>query len=215
VRRKRSGSDVGHDPQSTRRLRDWLINGVLILLVFLGVQWWKARPLVEGDAPPLAGFTLDGRALDLADLQGRPVLVHFWASWCPMCDLMDGAIDSIARDHPVVTVAMQSGDPDELRRFMSEAGHTYPVIADPAGQIASRWGVVGVPTSFVVDATGQIRSSTTGVSTEPGLRLRLWIADQASPEPEPAATRIGEALLASRGSLSAMMSSNLIENADF
>jgi len=206
---------VGRDAQPARRLRAWLINSVLILLVFWGVQWWKARPLVEGEAPPLAGFTLDGRALDLTDLQGRPVLVHFWASWCPMCQLMDGAIESIARDHPVVTVAMQSGHPDELRRFMAEAGHTYPVIADPAGQIASRWGVVGVPASFVVDAAGRIRSSTIGVSTEPGLRFRLWIADQASPEPEPAATRIGDLVLPLRGSLESMNALSLIENADF
>jgi thiol:disulfide interchange protein len=95
-----------------KRLRDWVINIALILAIFGAVQWWKARPLVTGAAPPLAGVTLDGQVFDLAGLAGRPVLVHFWASWCPVCGLMDGAVAAIAQDHAVVTVAMQSGGPE-------------------------------------------------------------------------------------------------------
>ncbi|MCG6897873.1 MAG: protein disulfide oxidoreductase [Thiocapsa sp.] len=159
-----------------RRLRRWLIDIALILAIVAGVHWWKARPLVSGEAPPLAELTLDGRALDLADLRGQPVLVHFWASWCPMCKLMDGAVAALARDHPVVTVAMQSGDRAALQDVMRQTGHDFPVIADPTGQIAGRWGVIGVPASFVVDSAGQIRFATVGVSTEPGLRLRMWAA---------------------------------------
>lgn len=174
---------VDQDPPSTPRrnrrsgrLRGWATNIILILVIVGGVQWWKARPLVSGNAPPLVGVALDGRMLDLAELQGRPVLVHFWASWCPVCTVMDGAVAAIARDHSVVTVALQSGGTDALREWMREAGHAFPVIADPDGQHASLWGVRGVPASFVIDAAGRIRYSTVGASTEPGLRLRLWAA---------------------------------------
>jgi peroxiredoxin len=173
---------INDDPtppaRRAKRVREWLINIALIVAIVGGVQWWKARPLASGEAPPLAGVALDGGVLDLADMKGRPVLVHFWASWCPMCRVMDGAVDAIARDHAVITVAMQSGDSDELNAFMREAGQDFPVIADPAGQITSRWGVRGVPASFVVDAAGRIRYTTVGVSTEPGLRARLWLAGE-------------------------------------
>lgn len=171
---------IDEDPtpaaRRAKRVRELLINIALIVAIVGGVQWWKARPLATGEAPPLAGVALDGGVLDLADMKGRPVLVHFWASWCPMCKVMDGAVDAIARDHAVITVAMQSGGSDELNAFMREAGQEFPVIADPAGQIASRWGVRGVPASFVVDAAGRIRYNTVGVSTESGLRARLWLA---------------------------------------
>lgn len=159
-----------------KRLRSWVINIVLIVVIVGAVQWWKTRPLITGEAPMLTGISLDGLDLRLADFQGQPVLVHFWASWCPVCTAMDGAIDSIARDHPVVTVAMQSGEPGELQDVMRKAGQDFPTMADPTGEIASEWGVVGVPTTFVIDSAGQIRYSTVGVSTEPGLRLRLWLA---------------------------------------
>ncbi|HSO83619.1 protein disulfide oxidoreductase [Thiocapsa sp.] len=173
-----------------KQVRDWVINIALILAIVGAVQWWKARPLVTGTAPPLVGVTLDGQAFDLAALAGRPVLVHFWASWCPVCGLMDGAVAAIAEDHAVVTVAMQSGGPHELRRYMAQTGHAFPVIADPTGEIAGQWGVVGVPATFVVDPWGRIRDAIVGIATQPGLRWRLWRAGPASPEGalEPAAS---------------------------
>jgi thiol-disulfide isomerase/thioredoxin len=84
-------------PKRKHRWRGWLLNLVLILLIFTGIQWWKARPLASGEAPSLAGLMLDGRAFDLADLRGQPVLIHFWASWCLVCKVMGGAIAGIAR----------------------------------------------------------------------------------------------------------------------
>lgn len=165
-------------PRRARRWRGWLFNIVIVLVIFSGVQWWKAGPLATGTAPELAGVTLEGAPFDLAERRGQPVLVHFWASWCPMCKAMDGAVTAIARDHPVITVAMQSGDWPEVQRFMQETGEVFPVILDPSGDLATRWGVRVVPASFVVDANGRISAATVGVSTEIGLRLRLWLADQ-------------------------------------
>ena len=159
-----------------QRLSRWVLNLALILTVFLGVQWWQARPLASGAAPPLSGLTLNGQAMNLASLRGTPVLVHFWATWCPACKLVNGAIDAIAKDHRVMTVAMQSGDSTEVRRFMAQANLGFPVVTDEDGALADRWGVRGVPASFVLDADGQIAYATTGVSTETGLRARLWAA---------------------------------------
>lgn len=163
-------------PRRFRRLADWAINLALILAIFGGVQWWQGRPLASGEAPPLAGRTLDGQEIDLGHLKGAPVLVHFWATWCPICRLGDGGIDAIAKDHRVLTVAMQSGDADEVGRFMATKGLDFPVVTDPDGEIAQRWGVVGVPATFVLDANGRIAYATRGASTETGLRLRLWAA---------------------------------------
>ena len=159
-----------------RRLGGWLVNLVLIAAIVVGVQWWKGRTLVTGEAPPLVGRTVDGTSIDLADWRGRPVLVHFWATWCPVCRITDGAIDAIADDHAVVTVALQSGTEDEIRAYMHEAGQDFRVVSDPDGRLARTWGVAGVPTSFVIDGDGRIRSSIVGVSTGLGLRLRLWLA---------------------------------------
>jgi peroxiredoxin len=164
-------------PTGRGRVRGWLLNLLLILLVLGGVQWWKSRPMASGEAPPLTAMTLSGRPLDLADLRGQPVLVHFWATWCPVCRLGNGAIDAIARDHRVVTVALQSGDPAEIREYMATEGLSFEVLPDPTGAVASQWGVPGVPATFILDPAGRIAFSTPGISSEWGLRARLWAAD--------------------------------------
>jgi thiol-disulfide isomerase/thioredoxin len=170
------------NPAPARSYRSWLINILLILAVFLGVQWWKARPLASGPAPALAGTFLDGQPFDLEQLRAggdaEPVLVHFWATWCPICRMGQGGIDAIARDHIVVTVAMQSGDAQEIRAYLAKQGVGFPVLPDPDGALSSAWGVPAVPASFVVDAAGRIRFATVGYTTEAGLRARLWAADQ-------------------------------------
>lgn len=160
------------------RLKGWLVNIALILVIFAGIQWWKTRPLASGTAPTLEGVTLDGEPIDLTAMRGAPVMVHFWASWCPICKAMDGTVESIAKDHQVVTVAMESGDPDAVRRSMARDGLDFIVVPDPYGKIAGRWGVPGVPATFILDGEGAISASTIGFSTEPGLRARLWAADE-------------------------------------
>ena len=104
------------------------------------------------------------------------MLVHFWATWCPVCRLELGTIDSLAKDYPVITVAMEDTAAAEILGYMQEHDVTFPVLHDPQASLARQYGVQAVPTSFVVDEQGQIRSATVGYTTELGLRLRLWLA---------------------------------------
>jgi len=104
------------------------------------------------------------------------VLVYFWASWCPVCRLEQGSVSALLRDHPVVTVAMQSGSAAEVSGYLREHGLDWPVINDPDGALAARWGVRATPTFFVVDRERAIRFREVGYTSGPGLRLRLWLA---------------------------------------
>ena len=208
------------DPQPVRR-RHWrglLINLLIVVAIFVGVHWYKARPLASGAAPPLlAPLTAvamptpmpnQGRAtdaasvgsgkrigtaplFDLADWHGQPVLVHFWATWCPICKLGEAGIDALRDDFNVITVAMQSGNADEINAYLSEHDLGFSTIADPYGEIASTWGVQGVPTTFVVGPDGRITFAGVGYTAGLGLRARLWAAgagvgsgpEQQSPTP--------------------------------
>jgi len=163
-----------------RRLRGWAINILILVVVFSAVQWWKSRPLATGEAPQLVGLALDGSRFDLRDLRGEPVLVHFWGTWCPVCRAMDGAIDAVAKDHRVISVALQSGDWMEVQQYMNKADIAFPTITDPEGEIGVRWGVSGVPATFIVNADGKIADTTMGLSSSWGLRLRLWLFGRSS-----------------------------------
>lgn len=148
----------------------------MLLVLVLGIRAWQQSGTASGPAPALAGELLDGKPVALAAFAGKPVLVHFWATWCPICRAEQGSIDALARDVPVITVAMQSGSRDEVIQFLRKEALSFPVLNDPDGVIAAQWGVRAVPASFIVDGAGQIRFLEIGYTTGIGLRLRLWLA---------------------------------------
>ena len=71
------------------RWRKRALEALAIVAVIFGAQYWQTRGLPEGPAPVLAGTLLDGRPANLDDALkaagGKPVLVAFWATWCPVC----------------------------------------------------------------------------------------------------------------------------------
>jgi thiol-disulfide isomerase/thioredoxin len=158
------------------RWRRWLVELLLLVLVIVAVQWWQTRDAPSGPAPALQGVLLDGQPVDLRSERGQAVLVHFWAEWCPICRLEEGTIDALARDYRVITVATTSGDSAAVSAYLQQQGLSFPTLVDEDGTLGRRWGVRGVPASFIIDPDGQIAHATVGYTTGPGLRLRLWLA---------------------------------------
>ena len=157
------------------KVRSWVLQILLVAAIVAAVQYWRTRDAASGPAPDLAGVLLDGQTFEW-QAAPRPLLVYFWATWCPVCRLQQGTIDELARDGKVITVALSSGTAAEIAAYLEENALALPVLGDPNGAIAARWGVVGVPTSFIVDEADRIRFVTSGYTTGAGLRARLWAA---------------------------------------
>lgn len=164
-----------------KRWRRWALE-VLILVAIVGaITTWQNSGLATGVAPPLAGLRTDGTRVDLAERAGAggtARLVVFWATWCSVCKAEAGTIESIAKDWPVLSVAMQSGDREEVAEYLKDRNLRLPAIADDDSDIADHWRVRVVPAHFVVDAAGNIRFRVVGYATSWGLRARLWWADR-------------------------------------
>lgn len=149
---------------------------VLIIAVYLAAKAYSERNLVAGTAPDINATSLAGRHVALGDLKENPVLVHFWASWCPVCKLQQNNIQAISKDHQVITIAMQSGNELEVAAHMEENKLDFPTVVDEHGMLAKQFGVRGVPTSFILSPDRKIVFSEIGYTTEIGLRTRLWLA---------------------------------------
>lgn len=162
------------------KTRKWLkrgLNVLLIILLVMGVRAWQQRHIVKGPAAPLSGLLLDGKQYALAAKPAQPVLVQFWATWCPSCRAERSSIEALARDNPnVITVTLWSGNNQAVQQYVQENSISFPVLNDPDTQIGDRWGVNAVPASFIIDRDGIIRFVEFGYTTEIGLRLRLWLA---------------------------------------
>jgi len=147
---------------------------LVILLVFMSVKAYTQRDMVDGAAPPLQGQLLSGKTFQLSKQSSRPVLLHFWATWCPICKLEQDSIQSLSQDYNVITVAMQSGSDAEVSAFLKKQGLSFAVINDSDGHLAQRFGVRAVPASFIIDDKNRIRFRETGLTSGWGLRARLW-----------------------------------------
>jgi len=159
-----------------RRWWRWVLELLLIVAVVLLVRAWLARDLAQGPAPEIEANLLDGSPVSLADYADRPMLLHFWATWCPICRLEEGEIMRLSRSHPVLTVAMQSGSPSEVEAHLTERERELDVVNDPDGALARRYGVRAVPSTFIIDRDGQIVFRKQGYAPPLELRLRLWLA---------------------------------------
>jgi len=173
---KPSDSDASTLITAKRRWIRYLVEALVVLLVIAALRAYQTRNVVAGPAPVFDAVLLDGTPVSLAQLRGRPLLLHFWASWCPVCQVEQRSIQSISRDYTVLAVSIDDMPPAKLVEWMEEQGVSYPVIADPSRALSERYGVNGVPTSIVIDTHGQIRFTEVGYTTEAGLRLRLWWA---------------------------------------
>lgn len=159
----------------TRKRFRSLLTILIFVLIFFSVRAYQQRGLVSAQAPALAGTTVTGQPVDLASID-RPKLVYFWATWCPVCKLEKGAIQGLAQDYPVVSVAMQSPVEDVVR-YLDEAEFDVPVLLDQDGSIAARFGVRAVPAMFVVSSQGDIAFTEVGYTTGLGLRLRMMLTE--------------------------------------
>jgi thiol-disulfide isomerase/thioredoxin len=117
---------------------------------------------LEAKPPPLlATLDINGSKRDLASYKGQVVLVNFWASWCPPCrkemPSMQRLMQKLA-GKPFVILAMDSGENrEEAEPFLKELRLDFPILFDPESEIAKRWRVFAMPTSFLIDKQGLVR----------------------------------------------------------
>jgi thiol:disulfide interchange protein len=157
---------------------------LIFLLVYAGIHAWQTRSVPSGPAPdfsaPAAGPQTASGVLDFAAWRaahpGQAVALHFWADWCPICRTEENSVNRISRDWPVLSVAMQSGNPAHVQGVLTRRQLDWHTAVDPDGQIAKRYGLAAVPALVVVDAQGQIRFAEVGYTSEIGMRIRLWWA---------------------------------------
>jgi cytochrome c biogenesis protein CcmG, thiol:disulfide interchange protein DsbE len=127
-------------------------------------------------APPLPAKALRPPGTDLAALRGKPALVDFFASWCVPCAEEAPTLRrlSAALGDRATVVAVDWDDAGgPARAFVHKHGWTFPVLADTSGTAGERYGLVGLPTSFVLDPEGRIVATFRGPQSEAKLRQAL------------------------------------------
>jgi cytochrome c biogenesis protein CcmG, thiol:disulfide interchange protein DsbE len=158
---------------------NWLLAGLFVV----GLIWiWAARlqaagnaqglppaPAVGHPAPDFTLTTLDGTQVRLSELRGRPVVLNFWATWCPPCRGEMPQLEAASRRYAdqVAVIGVNQVEPaGTVQAFANEVGLTYPIPLDSSGVASRLYGVRSLPTTFFIDRDGMIRQIQVGGLTE-------------------------------------------------
>lgn len=135
------------------------------------------HPLFGKAAPEIGLKTLEGQPISLSELKGRPVLVNFWATWCPPCQaefplLVQAYADHAADGLEILGITHNDFAPG-ARAFADDMGAHWPILEDPDDVAYDDFIVPAVPTSYFIDAEGIVRAFSFGGFSEAGLAAQL------------------------------------------
>ena len=147
------------------------------ILLLAGCLLHCRPPVQVGDpAPDFSVMGLDGHTVQLRDLKGKTVLLHFWATWCPPCVVeLPELAGFIRRADPdkvaLLAVCVDETGADDIRAFLSAWGLVLPVYLDPGGRLSERFGTHRYPETYVLDPEGFVRNKLVGAA---GWKSPAW-----------------------------------------
>lgn len=116
----------------------------------------QRSPAPDFTMPALQG----GGSISLSSLRGHVVVLNLWASWCAPCRLEAAGLEETFKTYAGQGVRFLGVDIEDNnasgRSFVSEFHITYPSVVDPAGRVNFLYRILGLPTTFIIDANGQI-----------------------------------------------------------
>ena len=128
-------------------------------------------------APDFTLKTLDGGQITLSEYRGRPVLINFWATWCPPCRIEMPELVRTYEEHKdtgftILAINLTFQDAlQEIAAFVEEFKMTFPVLLDETGEVTTqKYRLLGLPMSVFVDRDGAIRRIQIGVMTADQIR---------------------------------------------
>jgi peroxiredoxin len=156
--------------------------GLMLVALVLGIAWINLSRLSDGATisaqaveAPMTGFlapdftlvSTDGEQVSLSSLRGRPVVINFWATWCPPCRAEMPDLERLwLQDNPegLVVLGVNQGEREDIvvRYARDEVGTTFPLLLDTRLEVGALYGVRAFPTTYFVDSDGRIQDIKIG-----------------------------------------------------
>ena len=155
--------------------KELLIAGVLLFSISTFISYLRTPTLSSNQLPLKTVILLDGSSYTLT--KGKPLVLHFWATWCPTCKLESSNIETLSKHYDVLSIAVNSGSDAQLQAYMHEKSLRFNVLNDKDGKWSKQFNIEAFPTTFIYNSQGELSFTEVGYTTTAGLLARLKIVD--------------------------------------
>ncbi len=152
----------------------------LIIMIFIiaNIVSYIKKPKLENQHIPDLNLTLVNQSkLSLVSYsEGKPLILYFWGSWCPICKMESPVIDKLSKEYTVLTIAVNSGSDEDIKPYMKKRDLHFPVVNDKNGNLSTKFKVNTFPTLFTYNKKGLHTFTEVGYTTSISLKLKIWIS---------------------------------------
>jgi len=143
------------------------IIGIALAFLMVKDQYHTEIITIGSAVPDIELIDTNQNKLNLSELKGSVVLINFWALWCEPCVDELPSMEMLFRrfstnPHFKLITVLFKDDRKKVLRYMEENGYTFPVYVNPDGSAAKKFGITGVPETFIIDKKGVLRDKKIG-----------------------------------------------------
>ena len=160
-----------------KRVLKEIISTLIIFFLISMVLNYIRKPDIKENIYDYNLVDTHGNRIDFSSYKGKPLVVHFWATWCPTCKLEASNIDDLSKEYNVVSIAVTSGSDEVINGFMKERKLSYKVVSDIEGSLAKKFNIEAYPTTLIYTKKGRLKFAEVGYSTTVGLKARLHLSN--------------------------------------
>lgn len=172
-----------------------LITGIVLGIVIFGLVYFAYGQLkanydfagTKGNTTgaKAADFTLknvDGKEVSLSDYAGKPIVLNFWASWCPPCQEEMPNFNKLSQNYKdtgevvFLMVNLTDGGRETIetaKGFLSDNGYEMNVLFDTENKAAAAYNISSIPATFFIDSNGNINNSVVGAMSMTQLEMEV------------------------------------------
>jgi len=148
---------------------------IVVMTIFANIISIYKSSELNSEALKLSSITLINNTEYIFN-NDKPILIHFWATWCPTCKVEASNIEFISKYYDVVTVAVNSGSNKEINNYLQDNDLTFNVVNDKHSIYSGEFKIAAFPTTFIYDKNRDLVFSDVGYTSTIGLYLRMWWA---------------------------------------
>lgn len=155
-------------------LKELITTALFIFIAANVISYFRAPELSSTKLPSIEQTLISGKVFNTQEYKGKPLMIHFWATWCPICKAEASNIESVSKEYNVVTIAVKSGKSSEVLSYLQKRNLHFQTLNDTMGYHANAFKVSVFPTTFIYDKKGNLRFSEVGYTSTLMLKLKMW-----------------------------------------